>query len=295
MALCKPGQGGVREGMAAACPLPRTGSRQALHAPSLGAHSHACPRRKPATYGVERTLPARWKGKQFGTLGFAHSEKTSLTDIYFEKKHNWVGDGDKYQDKVSTRGALTWRQVCGQGEHAWVPDMAASLATEAHRHGRAALLPPLLHACCILCVHTWTLPPAAKQAAAAPRLTADCTPAQRHSPRALTPQWRYIESGQEKKKGFLTSDFSKRDEFSNTVRTLQWREQLEVRRCPVEVQLGRQPQHFLRCVADRQPALLVCSHCGCVAAARTMQAAAAQARALPARWVTLHTASRGAY
>lgn len=41
-------------------------------------------------------------------------------------------------------------------------------------------------------------------------------------------KWRYLESGQEKKKGFLTSDFSKRDEFSNTVRTLQWREQLAV-------------------------------------------------------------------
>jgi hypothetical protein len=35
---------------------------------------------------------------------------------------------------------------------------------------------------------------------------------------------------QEKKKGFGTSDFSKRDEFSNTVRTLQWREQLAVSR-----------------------------------------------------------------
>lgn len=41
-------------------------------------------------------------------------------------------------------------------------------------------------------------------------------------------KWRYLESGQEKKKGFLTSDFSKRDEFSNTTRTLQWREQLAV-------------------------------------------------------------------
>lgn len=43
-----------------------------------------------------------------------------------------------------------------------------------------------------------------------------------------TDKWRYLESGQEQKKGFLTSDFSKRDEFSNTVRTLQWREQLAV-------------------------------------------------------------------
>ncbi|KAF8071145.1 hypothetical protein HT031_001227 [Scenedesmus sp. PABB004] len=39
-------------------------------------------------------------------------------------------------------------------------------------------------------------------------------------------KWRYVDSGQEKKKGFGTSDYSKRDEFSNTVRTLQWREQL---------------------------------------------------------------------
>ncbi|GBF91400.1 flagellar associated protein [Raphidocelis subcapitata] len=38
-------------------------------------------------------------------------------------------------------------------------------------------------------------------------------------------KWRYAGS-QEKKRGFGTSDFSKRDEFSHTVRTLQWREQL---------------------------------------------------------------------
>lgn len=39
---------------------------------------------------------------------------------------------------------------------------------------------------------------------------------------------RYKESQPDKKKGFLTSDFSKRDEFSNTIRTNQWREQLTV-------------------------------------------------------------------
>lgn len=43
-----------------------------------------------------------------------------------------------------------------------------------------------------------------------------------------TDKWRYLDSGQEKQKGFGTSDFSKRDEFSNTTRTLQWREQLAV-------------------------------------------------------------------
>ena len=40
---------------------------------------------------------------------------------------------------------------------------------------------------------------------------------------------RYKDSNQEKKKGFYTSDFSKRDEFTNTIRTEQWREQLKVR------------------------------------------------------------------
>lgn len=39
---------------------------------------------------------------------------------------------------------------------------------------------------------------------------------------------RYKELQPDKKKGFLTSDFSKRDEFSNTIRTNQWREQLTV-------------------------------------------------------------------
>eukprot|EP00983_Pelagomonas_calceolata_P011167 359824-Pelagomonas_calceolata.AAC.1 len=41
-------------------------------------------------------------------------------------------------------------------------------------------------------------------------------------------RWRYRDSKQEKKKGFLTSDFSKRDEFSNVIRTGQWREQLQL-------------------------------------------------------------------
>jgi len=40
-------------------------------------------------------------------------------------------------------------------------------------------------------------------------------------------RWRYKDSQPDKKKGFLTSDFSKKDEFSNTVRTAQWREQLK--------------------------------------------------------------------
>jgi hypothetical protein len=42
-------------------------------------------------------------------------------------------------------------------------------------------------------------------------------------------RWKYSELQKEKKKGFLTSDFSKRDEFSNTIRTGQYREQLKVR------------------------------------------------------------------
>lgn len=44
-----------------------------------------------------------------------------------------------------------------------------------------------------------------------------------------TDRWKYSETQTEKKKGFLTSDFSKRDEFSNTIRTGQYREQLKVR------------------------------------------------------------------
>eukprot|EP00877_Chromochloris_zofingiensis_P001293 jgi/Chrzof1/11164/Cz05g26090.t1 len=90
---------------------------------------------KPLDYGtkVEQLRPC-YKGKQFATVA-PHDGKT--LDTYFEKKHNWIADGDKYVDK-----------------------------------------------------------------------------------------WRYIDIQKDKKKGFGTSDFSKRDEFTNTVRTLQWREQL---------------------------------------------------------------------
>ncbi|GLC36027.1 hypothetical protein PLESTB_000530700 [Pleodorina starrii] len=38
---------------------------------------------------------------------------------------------------------------------------------------------------------------------------------------------RYKDVQSEKKRGFQTSDFSKRDEFTNTIRTEQWREQLK--------------------------------------------------------------------
>ncbi|KXZ56178.1 hypothetical protein GPECTOR_1g153 [Gonium pectorale] len=38
---------------------------------------------------------------------------------------------------------------------------------------------------------------------------------------------RYKDIQTEKKRGFQTSDFSKRDEFTNTIRTEQWREQLK--------------------------------------------------------------------
>ncbi|EFJ44899.1 hypothetical protein VOLCADRAFT_106267 [Volvox carteri f. nagariensis] len=38
---------------------------------------------------------------------------------------------------------------------------------------------------------------------------------------------RYKDIQTEKKRGFQTSDFSKRDEFTNTIRTEQWREQLQ--------------------------------------------------------------------
>ncbi len=42
----------------------------------------------------------------------------------------------------------------------------------------------------------------------------------------------YKDKQPEKKKGFMTSDWSKRDEFSNTIRTSQYREQLKVRTAP---------------------------------------------------------------
>lgn len=38
----------------------------------------------------------------------------------------------------------------------------------------------------------------------------------------------YLESQPERYKGFLSSDFSKTDEFSNTIRTEQYRDQLKV-------------------------------------------------------------------
>ena len=55
------------------------------------------------------------------------------------------------------------------------------------------------------------------------------TPAHHGQGDKYTDRWKYSESQAEKKKGFLTSDFSKRDEFSNTCRTGQYREQLKVR------------------------------------------------------------------
>jgi hypothetical protein len=43
-----------------------------------------------------------------------------------------------------------------------------------------------------------------------------------------TDKMSYAKTQKEKKKGFLTGDFRRRDEFSNTLRTLQYRELLEL-------------------------------------------------------------------
>lgn len=90
---------------------------------------------KPVEYGLKPPPREALKGKQFITNP---SKKGDTNDVYFEKKHNWISDGDHYVDKL-----------------------------------------------------------------------------------------RYMDMQKDKKKGFLTSDFSKRDEFSNTIRTEQWREQLK--------------------------------------------------------------------
>mmetsp|Transcript_12070 Transcript_12070/g.33926 ORF Transcript_12070/g.33926 Transcript_12070/m.33926 type:complete len:245 (-) Transcript_12070:221-955(-) len=91
---------------------------------------------KPEPY-KDKKAPQRscYGGKQFNNVP---PKDGRTTDVYFEKKHPWLSDGDKYVDKL-----------------------------------------------------------------------------------------RYKDTQPEKKKGFLSGDFKRRDEFSNTVRTLQYREQLK--------------------------------------------------------------------
>ncbi|KAG2497850.1 hypothetical protein HYH03_004117 [Edaphochlamys debaryana] len=90
---------------------------------------------KPETYGAKGPQRSAFGGKHLSTEPLKEGK---TVDVYFEKKHNWIGDKDPYVDRI-----------------------------------------------------------------------------------------RYKELQPEKKKGFLTSDFSKRDEFTNTIRTEQWREQLK--------------------------------------------------------------------
>lgn len=93
---------------------------------------------KPEDYIKKGGVRSTFGGKQFGVAPPKDGMAGSATnDVFFEKKHNWISDGDKYVDKL-----------------------------------------------------------------------------------------RYKDVQTEKKKGFLTSDFSKRDEFSNVIRTEQYREQL---------------------------------------------------------------------
>ena len=47
------------------------------------------PCRKPLGYEATNPLPARWKGKQIGT---AAPRQGKTVDVYFEKKHNWIGE-----------------------------------------------------------------------------------------------------------------------------------------------------------------------------------------------------------
>lgn len=96
---------------------------------------------KPEEYIKKNQERAAFKGKQFGYAPPKEGVAGAATnDVYLEKKHNWISDGDKYVDKI-----------------------------------------------------------------------------------------RYSDSKNTsvKSKGFLTSDFSKRDEFSNVIRTEQYREQLK--------------------------------------------------------------------
>lgn len=91
---------------------------------------------KPEPYKDKKgPLRSCYAGKQFTNVP---PKEGRTTDVYFEKKHPWLSDGDKYVDKL-----------------------------------------------------------------------------------------RYKDTQTEKKKGFLSADFKRRDEFSNTVRTSQYREQLK--------------------------------------------------------------------
>ncbi|EFJ33042.1 hypothetical protein SELMODRAFT_407154 [Selaginella moellendorffii] len=90
----------------------------------------------PFEYGHRPPLPSQLTGKQFMTNPGKHGK---TIDVYFQKEHPWVSDGDPYADRIM-----------------------------------------------------------------------------------------YAELQPERYKGFLTSDFSKRDEFSNVVRTNQYREQLKM-------------------------------------------------------------------
>lgn len=119
---------------------------------------------KPEEYvkkGLERS---NFLGKQFVSVP---AKEGKTPDTFFEKKHLWIGDGDKYADRV---------------------------------------------------------------------------------------MYKDLQPG-EKKKGFYTSDFSKRDEFSNTIRTGQYREQLKKEmvftKRALEVQ-GDTPE-FIEAMAAQSP------------------------------------------
>lgn len=89
---------------------------------------------KPEDYNKKIPQRSNFYQKQFTTIP---PKEGNTNEVYFEKRHTWISQGDKYVDRV-----------------------------------------------------------------------------------------KYAETQTEKKKGFLTSDFSKKDEFSYNFRTNQWREQL---------------------------------------------------------------------
>jgi hypothetical protein len=109
-----------------------------------------------------------------------------------------------------------------------------------------------------------------------------------------TDRWKYSETQTEKKKGFLASDFSKRDEFSNTIRTGQYREQLKVRAacCRWAVSSrwarpGKGRQRLLACTPGGAPRCvghgqLPAAHPGSRRAARRWRPAPNSERARPA-------------
>ena len=147
------------------------------------------PHAPPICCPAQAVNRSNFTGKQMMTTRLKDGK---TNDVYFEKKHNWIFDGDKFRDRMMY-------QVCDVGMQGNAPPCRECPDADTNKLVPWSVLLSLL----------WASSSISKQVI------------------DPSPPTHTQETQKEKKKGFLSGDFKRKDEFSMTFRMEQYREQLK--------------------------------------------------------------------